>query len=363
MKRHLDHFFMALIEWIFRRKSPALIVMRVGLACLTLAFGAGWMLGVSFPFRDGEMDLRFDSAGGTPVILVYCAFALGTLLLAGGFVWEVVRYRDEQRRLARKKVIIIEARGLRDTSGTPLTAAVPRSIEGHRDQVLIDLRQRVKDGVIVEPRAALEKLVSLPTDIERRENGLDRRDITYVYGGLAPVPLTFLTGVLMDDEGAIVVMDWDRHIENWRALDGDDDGQRFSIIGLDAVSTDATDVALTISVSYSVDVFGVRQKVGSIPVVEMVLASGSPDCHWSEGKQKALGQQFLNTAIALGNQGVKRVHLFLAAQNTVAFRFGRLYDKRNLPEVTVYQYQREVVPPYPWGIRMPVGGVSQPEVV
>lgn len=358
MKKHIGHFITSFIDWLFRRRHPAIILVQGGLTLLVLLI-AGWAVSVSIPTQYGPFSIRFDSEGGTPMLISYGLFALAVGLCIFGFIW----YRADQRRLSRKKVIVIEARGLRDTSGTPLHEAVPEMLEGQRDQVLIDLRQRVKDGVIVEPRAALEKLVSLPTDIERRENGLDRRDITYVYGGLAPVPLTFLTGVLMDDEGAIVVMDWDRHIENWRALDGDDDGQRFSIIGLDAVSADATDVALTISVSYSVDVFGVRQKVGSIPVVEMALASGSPNCHWSEGKQKALGQQFLNTAIALGNQGVKRVHLFLAAQNSVAFRFGRLYDKRNLPEVTVYQYQREVVPPYPWGIRMPVGGVSHPEVV
>jgi hypothetical protein len=363
VNRHFDHFLMAFIEWIFRRRSPALLMMRLGVTCLALTFGAGWILGVSIPFRDGNLDLRFDCAGGTPQIVVYSAATLGVLLIALGAIWEIIRYRDEQRRLARKKVIVVEARGLRDTTGTPLHEAVPEKLEGHRDQVLIDLRQRVKDGVIVEPRAALEKLTSLAADLERRENGLDRRDITYVYGGLAPVPLTFLTGVLMDDEGPVVVMDWDRHAENWRALDGDDDGQRFKVANLDVVPRGVTDVALAVSVSYGVDVDGVRHKVGGIPVVEMALASGSPDCHWSESKQKALGQQFLDTAIALGNQGVKRVHLFLAAQNSVVFRFGRLYDKRNLPEVTVYQYQREDIPPYPWGIRMPVSGVVKPEVV
>ena len=67
--------------------------------------------------------------------------------------------------------------------------------------MLVDLRQRVKDGEIVAPEAALEDLVSLPADLKRRENGYDRRDLTLVYGGLTPVPFTFLTGVLIDDEG------------------------------------------------------------------------------------------------------------------------------------------------------------------
>jgi IS1 family transposase len=70
----------------------------------------------------------------------------------------------------------------------------------------------------------------------------------------------------------------------------------------------------------------------------------------------ALAQQFLDVAVQIGNLGVRRILLFLAAPNSVVFRFGRLYDKRNLPEIIVYQYQRELRPPFPWGISMPVAG-------
>ncbi len=358
-----EHFFRSVIDWLFRRRSPALLVMRIGLSCLALAVGAGWVLSVSLPRRAGQLEINLNSAGGTPEIVVYLATFLGAIFLVGGFVWEVFRYRAAQRRLSRKKVIVIEARGLRDTSGTPLTEAVPQSLKGRREQVLVDLRQRVQDGLIVEPSTAVERLSSLPADIDRRANGVDRHDISYVYGGLAPVPLTFLTGLLIDDEGSVTIMDWDRHTENWRALDANDDGRRFTVVGLEAVPENSAEVALAVSVSYRIDVTGVRGKVGGIPLVEMVLDGGMPDCHWSQEKQEELGCQFLNTVIALGNVSVERVHLFLAAQNSVVFRFGRLYDKRNLPEVVVYQYQRGANLVYPWAIRMPASDVPNAEVV
>ena len=101
------------------------------------------------------------------------------------------------------RLLSVEARGLRDTSGAPLIDSLPSRFQGQRDQVLVDLRQQVKDGEIVAPEAALEKLISLPIDLKRRENGFDRRDLTLIYGGLTPVPFTFLTGVLLDDEGTI----------------------------------------------------------------------------------------------------------------------------------------------------------------
>ena len=364
MKILLKHFIRSAIDWLFRRRSPALLIMRLGVACLALAFGAGWVLDVSLPFRDGQVEVGFNSAGGTPVIIVYAAAILGAGLIVIGLVWEIVRYRAEQQRLDRKKVIVVEARGLRDTSGSPLIDALPPRLEGRRDHVLVDLRQRVKDGEIVAPDAVLEDLVSLPADLKRRGNGFDRRDLSLVYGGLTSVPFTFLTGVLMDDEGAVFILDWDRHAEAWRELEGADDGKRFHIPDLAKEIPDGTkEAAMAVSVSYGVIADDVRGRVGDMPLVELGLDGGSPDCHWSEDKQRALGQQFLDTAIGLGNRGVQRIHLFLAAQNSVTFRFGRLYDKRNLPEVVVYQYQRDAAPPYPWGVLMPVSGVTRPTII
>lgn len=364
MKILLKHFVRSAIDWLFRRRSPALLVMRLGVICLALAFGAGWVLDVSFPLRDGQVDVGLNSAGGTPVIIVYTAAIVGVVLIATGLVWEIGRYRTEQRRLARTKVIVIEVRGLRDSGGAPLIEALPPRLEGHRDHVLIDLRQGVKDGEIVAPESALQDLTSLPADLRRRENGFDRRDLSLVYGGLAPVPFTFLTGVLLDDEGAIAIFDWDRHAEAWRELDGADDGKRFQA-SLPAVALQhgANEIALTVSVSYGIIRDDVRSCVGDMPIVQLKLEDGSPECHWSEEKQRALGRQFLDTAIDLSNRGVRRIHLFLAAQNSVAFRFGRLYDKRNLPEVIVYQYQRHAASPYPWGVLMPVCGIDRPTIV
>lgn len=337
--------------------------MVLGVACVALAYGSGFALNVSFPFRDGQVDFGIDSSSVTPAVLVYVTVSVGVILIFVVMVLCGLQTWSTRKRLSRKKVIVVEARGLRDTTGSPLSESVPPKLVGQRQDVLLDFRQRVTDGEIVAPEAALEHFTSLPTDLRRRENGSDRRDIFWVYGGLAPVPFTFLTGVLFDDEAAVHILDWDRHASRWRGLGGADDGKRFAVTGLGHVSNDAFEVALTLSVSYRVDLDGVRAKVGEIPIVTLDLEDGSPDCHWSEQKQCALGGQFLRTAITLGNRAVKRIHLFLAAQNSVVFRFGKLYDKRNLPEVVVYQYQRAATPPYPWGVLMPVCGVNQPEIL
>ncbi|MCY4287095.1 MAG: hypothetical protein OXC63_00685 [Aestuariivita sp.] len=50
-----------------------------------------------------------------------------------------------------------------------------------------------------------------------------------------------MTGVLLDDEGTIVIEDWDRDLEAWRKIEG----ACFVVDGLDAIS-DAAEVVLTI---------------------------------------------------------------------------------------------------------------------
>lgn len=363
MKKHWDHFVTSAIDWIFRRWSPGDVMLKSGLGCLALAVGTGWRFDVSVPFRAGRFALTFDSTGGTSAIVTYAATIIAVILIACGIFFVFRHVRVEEKRLSNKKVLAIEVRGLRDTTGSPLVDALPKKLEGHREQVLIDLRQKVRDGYIIAPGAALDRLLTLPSEIGSREAGLNRSDIVLVYGGLAPVPLTFLTGVLLDDEGSIQIMDWDRHSNRWRSLDDEDDGMRFRIEGLTEIQSGARDVILAVSVSYTVELNDVKELVPGIPVVSMTLESRGTDNHWSEEKQRALGQQFLDTAIAIAGVGVQQIHLFLACQNSLGLRFGRLYDKKNLPSVMVYQYERGKTPPYPWGIRMPVSGLDKAELV
>jgi hypothetical protein len=330
---------------------------------VALSLTGGWGFDVALPFGEKTVDVRFSSDGFAPALLVYGAGILGLVLGIGGAVWEFVRHQAAEKRRARKKIIVVEARGLRDFGGVSLLQSLPEGFEGQRESLLLDIRQGVKDGVIVDPAAAIDAVNTLPIDISRRERGFDRGDISIVYGGMTPVPITFLTGVLLDDEATICVFDWDRHEGAWRPVAGSDDGDRFIRTGFEDIGGSKTDVVLAVSVSYQVNLAGVAKKYPDLPLVQLSLPSGGPDCHWSLDKQRGLGRQFLDTVIGLERLGVRRIHLFLAAQNSVVFRFGQLYDKRNLPQIVVYQYQQESDPPLPWGISMPVAGQDTARIV
>jgi hypothetical protein len=361
MSSHFDHFGTRLIEWLFRPKPVGRYVMASGLSLIGIAFALGWALKISLPYGNGRFDFALTSGEGTPAILTWLAAGTGLLVLIIGLGFEARRLFDERQRLSRKRVLVIEGRGLRDGPGSPLADAVSPRFDGQRETIILDLRQKLEDGRIVEPAAIIPRIETLATQVDQRTSSMDRSDLTIVYGGLTAVPFTFLTGVIMDDEGHVLVLDWDRKQERWRELDESDDGQRFTVTN--AEGEFGSDIVLAVGVSYPIVESNLHLAFPSLPVVGLTLGGGGPHSHWSESKQRSLADQFLQTAIKLSGMGVKRIHLILAAPNSVAFGLGRSYDKRNLPPVIVYQFENGSIPPYPWGVAMPVAGASRATIV
>lgn len=346
----------SLIDWIFRRRSVGVTLVRVGVPVLAVVL-VGLTVGVTIPTSQGAFIFSWDSAGSTGA-LSWGVFVIASLIVLLGAVLIIRDIRQE----SRKKTIVVEARGLRDWQGQPLASAVPSSIPGRREQVIVDLRQGIVDGQIASPDAALRRLASLPDDIARRCDGLDRSDISFVLGGLAPVPFLFLLGVIVDDESRTFIMDWDRTQHAWRALADEDDGNRFIVTGLDAANSAVKRVALCVSASYDVFEADVRIVETGVPIIRLELEGRNTSSHWSETKQQQLAQQFINTVMSLAQQGVTEISLFLAAPASLTLRLGTLYDKRNLPLIEVNQYEQSDPKRFPWAVRMPVAGLPYAEL-
>jgi hypothetical protein len=349
--RHRDYLIRSVIDYALRRRPPGFWLISSGVGLFGLLLG-GLALDVSIPLRGEVLKVAFstESVGGLT--------GWGALVVALGLVGLGVHsLRRDWRDFDRRRVVAIELRGLRDWKGRPLVQALPSNIPGRREEVAIELRQGVEDGVIGSPKAALERLMALRPRLEQFEAWRDREDVAFVVGGLAPVPFSFLAGVLLDDEAALTLMDWDRDTRCWRELDGADDGGRFVIEGLDSVPDDALDVLVAVSVSYAVDLPAAQDRIGAVPTVALTLPDLNTANHWSEEKQIALRRQFLDVMTRLKGRRIGRIHLVLAAQNSVVLGLGAAYDKRNLPPLTVYQYDSGV---FTWGVDMPVAGVSNP---
>jgi hypothetical protein len=347
----LDHAARIYVDYLFRRRSPGVALVTAGVA-LIIAILTGLAFNLSFPIGGGLFKLSFSTDAGLGRVVMMGLLGLAILLVLIG----LLRLRREFAATDRLRVIAIEIRGLRDWIGAPLVEAVPMTLRGRREPIVLDLRQKVEDGHIVSPERALTEMEALRPRLNTLEAGLDRRDVTHVIGGLAPVPCTFLLGVLADDEGPIRILDWDRHARTWRELSDADDGRRFTIRGADLVGSGTEAVILAVSASYKVDVAGAVAKVGERPLVELELEDASTESNWSDAKQRELARQFHHVVVKLANAGVRQIHLFLAGPSSLVLRLGMTYDKRLLPRLTVYQYERGEQPPFSWGIAMPIAG-------
>lgn len=359
MKSVIQHYLRSAIDWRFRRQRAGLTLATLGVAL------CGLLLSPLFQFRwltgEAELSVGVNADGGILLgpTLSAVGFLLALILIGTGLFLSISEWLDSRRR----KIIVIECRGLRSHPGRPLEESLPRRLQGKRDGLILDIRNNLRDGEVVDAEAAVSRLGTLPHDLAVRTQGLDRKDVKLVVGALAPVPFVFYLGCLLDDEEGIELFDWDRHGGNWRELSEFDDGQRFVVNWPEESLAGCEQVLLAVSASYGVDIPSVGSTLPGCPRVEMDLDGRSTDSHWSKEKQVELGRQFLDVAMRIGDLGVRRINLFLAAPASLVLRLGMLYDRRNLPEVLVYQYERKCVVPYPWSLRIPNGHETYPEVI
>ncbi len=365
MTKHLLFKFISrFIDWLFRPKTLALGLLKYGAILVGAALGLDFLAQIAFKSESSAWSFQFAAGEGLPAWAALVTFGLGCTLVVVGIVVASHRAWLDIKREARARHIVVEMRGLHSSPDTPAVDADFGECRDFREWVPIDLRPGMVNDIIVDPEAAVEKIRLLSTHIELKAQGRDKRDIKVAVGGLAPVPLLFLAGVLLDDESSILLYDWDRDAKVWKTIGGSDDGKRFGPAKLELFPAGAAEVVLAVSVSYVADSESLlRTFAPDLPVVELVLEQVVPNCHWSEEKQKALTIQLRDTLAALVGKGVKRVHLVLASPASLAIRMGMAYDRRLMPEVIVYQYERSLTPPYPWGVRMPSHGAPTVTVV
>lgn len=360
----LSYVVRRLIDWLCTRARPVgRRLIALGASILGLVFSAPWIMGVAIDGTIGSWRIRVGGAEQDPLpgMVVLVPIALSVLLVGVGLIMEISHFRHDRRRRERQLVVVIEQRGLGITADAPLAAAVPAAIAGHRDPLIIDIRERLHEGAVIAPQEALKQILMTKPMLASRVQGRDSADVAIVYGGLMPVPFTFLTGMLLDDESQITVLDWDRDYRHWRELDSADDGTRFEVMTLpDQIEGE---VVLAVSISYAVDLPRIERAFAGLPIIHLRLAHPSTDQHWSLDKQIAWAKAFRAMLQALDQRGSSQVHLIIAAPNSVVFRLGASFDRRNLAPAIVYQYERATEPAYPWGVRLPTRDVPGPHVV
>ena len=364
-RKHGDRFFDGLITYIFRIPSWPSRLLGTGVTLIVAGLGVGGLTG-DLSWIDADRVLRLAvqaDGGGISVYWSQITVFLGILLVAAGLILGIIDHVTDRRQLRKQSVVVLEHRGLHQTVDTPLASAVPKRLKGRIDVLPVDHRQSTSTSQISSPEDALSQIAGLRQQLRQKRDAAGPGNIKLVYGGMAPVPLTFLTGMMVGNEAGLTVMDWDRFAERWREPDGADDGARFTVSGLEGLEDNTAEVALAVAVSFPSDEDSIRATLGDRPLIRLALPTLSTTAHWSSGKQSAMAKDFTDLLGDFMAKGVKRIHLFIAAPNSVVFTLGRHLDDRLHPEVLVYQYERSASPPFPWAVKMPTHGQSVAQIV
>ncbi|MEE1867004.1 SAVED domain-containing protein [Pseudomonas auratipiscis] len=359
LKEELLSWGRKIVDWFVRPKNIGICLIRYGTVVMGASLAGGLAGTIRYISASTQLQANIDTTGGPAAWMAVAAFVVGVLMVIVGVLLNL----QDRKQLARQRVLLLEQKGLFKID-SPLDAAVKSTVGGTVDTILVDIREGITEGRISHPETALQKVVDGRGDLVRRLDGQNKNDIQIAYGGLMPVPFTFLTGCLVDDEGGgIKVFDWDRlGAGQWRLIQsGIDDGQRLQTVA--ALAAPAEEAVLALSISYPVDEPAIATTFPDLPIMHMKMGELSSNAHWSVEKQSALAEQFLQALKGLAGQGVKTIHLVIAAPNSVVFNLGRIYDRRLLPAAIIYQYERSCTPPYPWGVTIPSHSQNQPAIV
>lgn len=343
-----------LLDWFTRPRSVGVAMLRYGSVMVVATTAVDIAVQVARQSKDDDWSISLATGQGLPLWFSLLIGGVGLLLAVIGAVVLVTEHRRERRR----RLVVIEMRGLHASPDTPAMDMVVPAFRGDRRHLLLDFRPQGSDAR-VDPCYMLERMTSMKGTLHSLVDGADKRDVQIAIGGLAAVPALFLAGMLVDDESHVHLYDWDRTSKSWRALEGPDDSVRFlPLEGLNTLGA-ASEAVLVLEASYSVNQADISATFDqSVPVMRLRVNNPLADRFWSEQKQSAMAAQFRDAVQQVSALGVKKIHLVVAAPATLSIRFGMSYDRRLFPEVVVYQFEKGMSKPYPWGVQMPTVGTS-----
>jgi hypothetical protein len=345
-----------LLNYYVRPRSPGLKLSGWGVAIILVSLGANWAFSIKGESGSSRLSLELDTTDGPSALISGVAFWFGLALAVVGSATVLFDLRAMTKAANRNRVLVFEFRGLRDTADKPLLGAIPAKYVGQRIDCHIDVRQYLESDP-PNVASAIAAANQIPTMLTLHRGSTLWSDVTVIAGGLAPVPLLFYTGMLLDDGGSKVHFDWERTKRQWQELSDADDGCRFKITGLETVGG-GDQAVLAISSSYKVAAADIAECFGPVPLVTMEFADSALNKLWSEEKQAALVAQFLEVISRLSDKRITTVHMVLSVSASLGLRLGAAYD-RNMPQAKVYQYEPKKSPKYPWSIAMP-RSVGQP---
>ncbi|MFZ7243371.1 SAVED domain-containing protein [Avibacterium avium] len=347
--------FNLVIEYIFRRKSYASMLLTSGVSLILgslqgLAFILKFLLNDIVPIIN-EIEIDYGET------YIY-SFLVGLILIVISIYWECRNNKIERNKpkfgLYQKYLTNSLERDFKET--------INKKAGSNVTVTEIDISQFVENSILIEPEKSLKKINNKISAYIENVYGANNYAELY-YGGLMAVPFTFYTGMELDDRYPITVFDYDRNNEKWKEIKEIVNPDFAPNIYIENNGNNSGDSIISIGVSYPINEDEIQSNFPDYPISKIAIEPININNHWDITFQKELQSKFFELAQKLAASGTKTIHLILAAQNSVSFNLGRCYDNRNLPEIIVYQYEKGNEIKYPWGVKMKTSGLQGAEII
>lgn len=330
-------------------KTPGSLAITSGLAILALLLGKNvvGILKINIPHIEFAASIN---TSGIPASWELILFCISLLLILAGMAWiffmDYKQRKSEAKENDRKVVLVVQIEGYSNVIQSPATSSVPPEIKGKRIPIMINVRDALLDGHRLQDAA--DDVANVERTVHQHGVGHNSADINICAGGLAPVPFLFMLGNILEDHRPIHWAEWDRKGSRWT---WSNEGVAVQTWGLPNLETFADDeIVLKSGITYRIADIEIAQAFPGLSVVKWEPAKTIFEVILDEHSCLDICEEFKTLMRQLKDQGVKRVNFLLACSTALTMRLGSVLDPRNMPEVIVYQYEKNSSLIYTWGL-------------
>lgn len=330
-------------------KSAGAVLISTGLSIIVITAGINFA---------GTLNINskwLDFAGlisSTETPAYFNFFAL--LLITIGAIWILIadhrRQKQEEIENNRKVALVVQIDAYSNVIPTPLISSLPMETKGSHISIFIKKRDALIGGNNLQDVA--NDIINIERTLNQHAGGLDLADINIYAGGLAPMPFLFLLGNVLEDERPIHWAEWNREESRWA---WSCEGESIHSWGLpDTKNLTSDEVVLKSGITYPISDGDISTAFPNLSIVKWEPSDKIFQLIVDEQSCNKICNEFKLLMLRLKGQGVSRVHFLLACSSALTMRLGSVLDPRNMPEVIVYQYEKNSEFIYTWGLSVKV---------
>jgi hypothetical protein len=284
--------------------------------------GIGWAFTTFIPKLNIPVTVEFGPQ--QPIflgaVLIFFGLGLG--------IWRI------QAGSSKVSCFLIDHRGMPGMElGDPQKNLPGRYKTGQIRQIRIDYS--------VDKCEVLRRIDTLNERLRQDLTGSANSKAELIYAGLAPIPFLFYAGnVISSRKKCEIILEWDRHSGCWHEPDQPRQNLSFVVEKPAGQVTEDLAIAMPLSVEFGEE--PIKNAVDEAPIMWLKLPGGaSQDSLSSKYDQQELAKEFYDILAGLRKSylGLKRVHLFIAAQASFVFYLGQQYSLTVHPPLSVYSFK------------------------